>query len=315
MAMIKKNIYSVFCLLLIFISGCETPISLTIPNKEDTKVIEGWIENDQTATVVISRSIPYTSKIDLNAIYSSVDTAAIVRVSDDMGNTEQLQLGFSVDHIYGVLGKAYVGKTIKGIPGHTYTLYVESQGKIYTAKTIIPVNTVQVDSFALFRQFTDTTATLRIFFTDRAHSYDCYRFFLKLYIPDKPNFPDSDLHYAQIFSGTFDDLTFNGLSVSYEMLRNSQSNLPFSGMTQAQREDYYRSTFRKGDVIHVKSTLTDKATQDYWFPLQTDISMGMNPFLTPGTYPTNIEGENVSGIWSGYNATYDILPFDSLPLY
>jgi len=80
-------------------------------------------------------------------------------------------------------------------------------------------------------------------------------------------------------------------------------------MSQQQREDYYRSTFRPGDIIYIKSTLTDKATKEYWFPLQTDISMGMNPFLTPGTYPTNIEGENITGIWSGYNARYDTVEY------
>ncbi|MDR1458967.1 MAG: DUF4249 domain-containing protein [Bacteroidales bacterium] len=293
-------IYALFILL----SGCETPISLTIPNKENTKIIEGWIENDGTPVVIISRSLSYYSTINGESLLSSVDTNAIVKVSDDMGKTEQLIRGFSNDHFLGVLGKAYVGNgTVKGIPGHSYTLYVESDGNIYTAQTTIPLNTVQIDSFGLFRQFTDTTASLRVFFTDRANSYDCYRFFLMI--------KDLDLHYSQIFSGTFDDLTFNGLSASYEMMRSPQSNLSLSGQSKEERENYYRSTFRVGDTVYVKSTLTDKATQEYWFPLQTDISMGMNPFLTPGTYPTNIQGENVSGIWSGYHARYDTIRYNA----
>lgn len=298
----KRKYIITVCLLSVCLWGCETPISLTIPNKESTKVIEGWIENDQSPVVVISRSLSYYSSINLSSILSSIDTTAIVKVSDDMGNTETLKLGFSLDHLFGVMGKAYIGNSIKGIPGHTYTLYIESGGKIYTAQTTIPLNTVQIDSFRLFQQFTDTTATLRVFFTDKADTYDCYRFFLMI--------KDLDLYYAQIFSGTFDDLTFNGLSASYEMMRSPQSNLPISGSTKEERENYYRVTFRKGDVIYVKSSLTDKATQDYWFPLQTDISMGMNPFLTPGTYLTNIEGENVSGVWSAYHVRYDTIRYE-----
>jgi hypothetical protein len=303
MKTIKERYIIILCFCLAFLQGCETPISLTIPNKESTKIIEGWIENDTPPIVVVSRSLSYYSSINLNSLLSSVDTTAIVKVSDDMGNTEQLRLGMNMDHIFGIMGKAYIGRTIKGKPGHTYTLYVESGGNIYTAQTTIPVNTVQIDSFKLFKQFNDTTASLRVFFTDKANSYDCYRFFLKI--------QGLDQYYSQIFSGTFDDLTFNGLSGSYEMMRSPPSNLPLSGQSREERENYYRATFRKGDVIHIKSTMTDKATQDYWFPLQTDIAMGMNPFLTPGTYPTNINGENVSGVWSGYHVRYDTIRYDS----
>jgi hypothetical protein len=281
--------------------GCETPISVTIPHKESTKIIEGWIENNKSAVVIVTNSIAYFSKVDTAALLASIDRNAIVRVSDDMGNTEQLQRGFSLEHVFGMLGGAHVGRTIKGIPGHTYTLYVESEGKVYTATTTIPVNTVLVDSFSLIQRADDTTATLRIFLTDRAETYDCYRFFLKI--------AGLDLIYSQIYTGTFDDLTFNGLSGSYEMLRSPMSNLPIMGRTEEERENYYRSTFRKGEVIHIRSTLTDRATQEYWFPLQLDISMGMSPFITPGVYTGNIEGEDVSGIWSGYHARYDTVVF------
>ncbi|MDR0368733.1 MAG: DUF4249 domain-containing protein [Bacteroidales bacterium] len=301
-----------FCFLvlgMLLLNGCETPVSITLPHSENVKVIEGWIENNQYPTVVVSNSLSYYSTIDINAILSSVDTTAIVRVSDDMGNTEQLQRAHSLEHVFGVLGilqqkpLLYVGKQIKGVPGHTYTLYVESAGKIYTAQTNIPTHTVQVDSFVLKKPFdVDTAGILRIYFHDPAETYDCYRFFLKL--------KDIDVTYSQILTGTFDDLTFNGLTGSYEMLRSPISNISMPNMTQQQREDYYRSTFRRGDIIFVKSTLTDKATQEYWFPLQTDMSMGMTPFLTPGTYTTNIEGENVTGIWSGYHARYDTVKFE-----
>jgi hypothetical protein len=325
--------------------SCETPISLKIPGKEDTKIIEGCIENGKPAVVVISKSLAYFSSVSVETILAAIDTNAIVKVSDDMGNTEQLQRLLYIDilkeyteflpdlllhhsFMYFLISDiatnpvdalsdpfflfqklanqrhfAYIGKTIKGIPGHTYSLYVESAGKVYTAQTTIPLNTVQIDSFALYRIENDTTATLRLFGTDRAETYDCYRFFLKI---DK-----LDWHYESIYMGAFDDLTFNGLSVSYEMLRRPQANISISGMSRAAREDYYRSTFKMGDTIHIKSALTDKAAIDYWFPLQTDIATGSNPFMTPGTYISNIKGENVTGIWSGYHTKYDTVRFNA----
>ena len=332
-SVIKLLSYSV--ILLVF-WGCETPISLKIPGKENTKVIEGWIENDMPATVVVSQSLSYFSSVGLETILSSIDTNAIVRISDDMGNTEQLERPLYADlllyypnperileHSFayflapgiitmdtmallkmgGQTTYAYLGKTIKGVPGHTYSLYVESAGKVYTAQTKIPLNTVQVDSFAFYKRGNDTTASLRIFLTDNAE-YNCYRFFLKI--------ENLDWHYEQIYMGAFDNLTFSGKSASYEMLRRPQANVGITGMSSGAREDYYRAMFRRGDVIHIRSTLTDKAAIDYWFPLQTDIATGGNPFMTPGTYISNISGENVTGIWSGYHARYDTVKFDAL---
>jgi hypothetical protein len=344
----KKTLIRLFSYSLIFLFtflSCETPISVKIPGMEDTKVIEGWIENDKPAVVVISKSLAYFSGVSVETILTSIDTNAIVKISDDMGNTEELQRllyldilkdypallpDLLLDHSFmyfiisgispnpidalsdplvlfqklaGQRHFAYIGKTIKGIPGHRYFLHVESGEKIYSAETEIPLSTVEVDSFAFYKRGNDTTATLRIFVTDKADSYDCYRFFLKI--------DNLDWHFEQIYMGAFDDLTFNGLSASYEMLRSPQANIGISGMSQAAREDYYRVTFRKGDVIHIKSTLTDKAAIDYWFPLQTDIAMGSNPFMTPGTYISNIKGENVTGIWSGYHARYDTMRFNA----
>jgi hypothetical protein len=334
-----KSITLLFIFLLLFLS-CETPISLKIPEMKDTKIIEGWIENDRPATVIISKSLGYFSSVSVANILASIDTNAIVTVSDDMGNIEQLERPSYTDFLmtypcperileHGfaffmapdiitrdtnallLFGKelankktyAYVGKTIKGMPGHTYYLHVESAGKVYTAQTTIPLNTVQIDSFAFYKRGNDTTASLRIFLTDRPETYDCYRFFLKI---DK-----LDWHYEQIYMGSFDDLTFNGKSAEYELLRRPQTNISIANMSSSAREDYYRAVFRTGDVIHVRSTMTDKATVDYWFPLQTDIETGSNPFMTPGTYITNIKGENVGGIWSGYHARYDTIRMEA----
>ena len=324
---LKKLLVHGFACSVIFYS-CETPISLKIPGKEDTKMIEGWIENDMPATVVVSKSLSYFSSVSVEAILASIDTNAIVKVSDDVGNTEQLQRQHILDHCFtyflvasittdpdalldpniffkliSLRPYAYVGKNIKGVPGRTYYLHVESEGKVYTAQTTIPLNTVQVDSFALYKRGNDTTASLRIFVTDNPATYDCYRFFLKI--------DNLDWHYEQIYMGAFDDLTFNGLSASYEMLRRPQANIAISGMSREAREDYYRSMFKMGDVIHIKSTLTDKAAIDYWFPLQTDIATGSNPFMTPGTYISNIKGDNVTGIWSGYHVRYDTVRFNA----
>ena len=305
--------FFIFAVILLF-TACETPISIKLPEKAGTTVIEGWIENDKTATVVISRSMSFYSTIDLNTIFNSADTTATVIITDDLGNSETLQLGFSFEHIYGLLGRAYIGKTLKGIPGHTYNLYVKTaKGEEYTAQTYIPEKTVRIDSMAIVikNPATDTALPVRVYISDDPTSYDCYRFFTNvsnLKIQGSIFMEGFKRYYSPVTC--FDDLTFNGQNLVFELYRSSASNLSFSSMSREERREFYRNTYRPGDTIHIRSALTDIYTYKYWFALQLDMeSGGMNPMVVPGHYKTNIIGKNVTGIWSGYHARYDVVVF------
>jgi hypothetical protein len=78
-------------------------------------------------------------------------------------------------------------------------------------------------------------------------------------------------------------------------------------MTREEREEFYRSTFRRGDTVIVRSTLIDVDSYKYWFTMQLD--MGGSPMMEPGVHKTNLKGNNVTGIWSGYHARYDTIVF------
>ncbi|HPJ90442.1 MAG TPA: DUF4249 domain-containing protein [Bacteroidales bacterium] len=298
----KLIYHSCLFLLIIFLSACETPISLTIPHHKNPLVIEGWIDNDRPATVIVSRSLSYYTEITLATILQSIDTTAQVIVSDDEGNSETLSLGFSADHLYGLLGKAYVGKNIKGKIGHSYQLTVKTKDKVYTTSTTIPKTPVLIDTLYFNRKSEkDTTATIRILFHDKGDEMNYYRFFTQI--------KGLDMTFSQVSIGVFDDLTFNGLTLNFELVRMPVSNMVTANMTQEEYENYYRISFRPGDVIFIKSTTIDQKTQKYWSSLQSELSSGQNPYITPGNHPTNIIGENVTGIWSGYNVRYDTLIF------
>lgn len=285
------------------LTACETPISISLPKHEQTTVIEGWIENDKTATVIISLSRPYYSKTTVDSILSCIQTNATVTITDsNTGKTEQLHLGTTSEHIYGILGRAYVGDSIKGIAGHTYLLHIENNGKIYDASTYIPKNKVQIDSM-YFNRPSSHESFIRILFTDPADEFNCYRFLTKV--------KDEDPVFSQVGIGTFDDLTFNGLQLNFELTR-----MPYSNIISLYYNDFEdvksSAMYPRGSTIFVKSCMIDKATKSYWFALQIDLSMGSNLFTTPGVYRTNIKelhGGNVTGIWSGYHARYDTLNF------
>ena len=294
--------------------ACETPISMKLPEKAGTTVIEGWIENGKTPIVAISRSMSYYSTIDLNTIFNSVDMAATVIVTDDMGNSETLRLGISTEHIFGMLGSVYVGKTLKGIPGHTYNLYVKTaDGEEYTAQTYIPENTVQIDSMAFLinNPAIDTALPIRIYISDNPSTYDCYRIFTNvsnLKIQWSPFMQGFKYYYSAV--ECYDDLTFNGQQIAFELYRTPVSNVSLTAMSRDERREFYRSTYRPGDTVLIRSALTDIHTYKYWFAVQLDLmSGGMNPMVVPGHYKTNLIGKNATGIWSGYHTRYDTIVF------
>ena len=293
-----RQIGLVFLVGLLF-AGCETPIEIDLPEHQQVAVIEGWIENGQPAIVAISISRPYYSTTSMDSILKSIQTNAKVTVTDsNTGVSEQLTLGKTNDHIYGVLGKAYLGKKIKGEPGHTYLLHVENNGKRYDASTQIPMHGVRLDSLYFSRK---GHSFLRILFTDHAGEFNCYRFLTKV--------KGQEPTFTQVYIGTFDDLTFDGKQLNFELTRMPYSNL--LGIDYKTLDDLKNATmFKKGDVVYVKSTTTDIATKNFWFALQMDLAMTNNMMVSPGVYQTNIresEGRTVSGIWSGYNARYDTI--------
>jgi hypothetical protein len=288
----------------IFLSSCQKEIEVDIPDYDRKIVIEGRIENGSPAMVIVSRSVPYFDHIDLQTLMNDVFiTDAVVTVSCD-GVSEQLRLMPWLDSpIY----FAYVGDTtsascIKGEPGKRYDLRVEIGDKVYTSSTTI-VEPFHLDSVWLaFANEQDTTPTTRIQLTDRPETHDYYMFQLKVH--------GKRLHdrlWVTSFPVAFDDATFNGQTVNYEILRANPSSLFESTMTDEEKEEFYRVTYRKGDTIYMKTSLIDYDGFQYWSAMTYAISLGQNPFMSPAPVPCNIKGENVIGNWCGFASTIDTI--------
>lgn len=288
----------------IFLSSCQKEIEVDIPDYDRKIVIEGRIENGSPAMVIVSRSVPYFDHIDLQTLMNDVFIKdAVVTVSCD-GVSEQLRLMPWLDSpIY----FAYVGDTtsascIKGEPGKRYDLRVEIGDKVYTSSTTI-VEPFHLDSVWLaFANEQDTTPTTRIQLTDRRESHDYYMFQLKVH--------GRRLHdrlWVTSFPVAFDDATFNGQTVNYEILRANPSSLFEPNMTDEEKEEFYRVTYRKGDTIYMKTSLIDYDGFQYWSAMTYAISLGQNPFMSPAPVPCNIKGENVIGNWCGFASTIDTI--------
>ena len=283
----------------VLLTSCQKEIEVDIPDYDRKIVIEGRIENGSPAMVIVSRSVPYFDHIDLQTLMNDVFIKdAVVTVSCD-GASEQLQFTLCEDSpVY----LAYVGRNIKGEPGKRYDLRVEIGDTVYTSSTTI-CQPFSLDSVWLaFANEQDTTPTTRIQLTDNPATHDYYMFQIKVH--------GKRLHdrlWVTSFPVAFDDATFNGQTVNYEILRANPSSLFESTLTDEEKEEFYRVTYRKGDTIYMKTSLIDYDGFQYWSAMTYAISLGQNPFMSPAPVPCNIKGENVIGNWCGFASTIDTI--------
>lgn len=295
-----NRLFLLFCLTVFSFTACQKEIEVETPDYTPKLVIEGSIENGSPAMVIVSKSIPYFSTIDIETLLNDVlVTDAIVTVTSSTGESEQLQLMMTDQSpVY----FAYMGRNVIGEPGKSYSLKVEYKEKEYTANTSI-LQPFKLDSAWLaFMIENDTMPTSRIQLTDNAATHDYYQFRVKVH--------GKNLHdrlWVTSMPVAFDDATFNGQTINFEITRANPSSLFEATMTPEQEEEYYRLTYRKGDTIYLKTSMIDYESYQFWSAMTWGIAIGQNPFMSPAPVPYNIHGDNVIGIWSGYASTIDTL--------
>lgn len=120
--------------LLALSASCEKVIDININDANPIPVVESYIENDSTCYALLT----YTSNFFDNSS-SPFITDAVITVSDDAGNSEQLT--YESDGVYR-------GNTVIGVIGRTYTMDVTIADETYTASSKMPP-LVAIDSFSV----------------------------------------------------------------------------------------------------------------------------------------------------------------------
>lgn len=296
----KKLTFFIISVMGLFFYGCQKEIEVEIPDYHDKVVIEGSIENGQPAMVIVSKSVPYFSTIDLDVLLNDVFVKdAIVTVKSSTGESEQLSFAYTEESpIY----FAYVGKNILGEVGKSYELKVEFDGKIYTSQTSI-VQPVALDSVWLaFIDNNDTMPTSRIQLSDNPATKDYYQFRIKIHGKEL-----TDRLWVTSMPVAIDDATFNGKTVNYEILRANPSSLFTPTMSEEEQSEFYRVTYRPGDTVYIKTSMIDYNGYRFWSTISNELTFGQNPFMSPAPIISNITGENAIGVWCGYASTTDTL--------
>jgi len=269
-------------------TSCEKEIKLNLPEQTRKLVVEGYIENNQYPMVILTKSSSYFDPIDSAALYGSIVTDAVVKVSDGI-TTEQLSL--STVSMFPYL--AYVGSQIKGEVGKTYSLSIDWQGTNYSAITSIQ-KTAKWDSLKFkLNPGDDSLGNVYGYATDDGTVYNYYRVFTKIL--------HVDADFVPIYGSVWDDKFFNGQTLIAQLYHGQASNI-VSPDANNKRDMYYLL----GDSVITKLSTMDYQSFTFWKAAEAEIFSGGNPFSSTTSVPTNIVG-GALGCWTGYGSTYDTI--------
>jgi hypothetical protein len=277
---------------MMFFGSCAEDIDVDLPNSEKKIVIEGKIEEGKFAEVIVTKNIPLFSENSGGGLSDFYVFDAQVYVSAG-GITDTLTL--TVDTATSV-GVVYRGHTITGITGQTYFLTVVAAGKTFTAQTTIPP-AVALDS-VYWRPEPNQGDSLGYAwgrFTEPAGLGHNYRFLAK-----RPQ----DRRYIAPFGSTFDDTYVDGKNFEFGYSRGYD---PTDVNTTPESDgDTLRGFYTKHDSIYIKFTTLDLASRQFYSTFENALSSNGNPFASPVTILTNING-GALGVWAGMGVTYDTI--------
>jgi len=292
------GIAALFCILVTFFS-CEKEVDIKLDTGEPRLVVEGGIENDLPPIVMLSKSIGYFEKIDLETLQNTSVHGAEVYVSD---GTKTVQLKeFSVDTgsngfkfyyyslvdfnnpVFPPLDSIILGEFEK-----YYTLTIKHEGQVYTSTTKIPTPT-PIDSILTKvpgRPGSDTNArTLEIYFKD----------------------PDTSGNYVRYYTKRNDEPLYPGLNSVYsdEIIDGKPFNAEFPlGEPRSVVKSFDSlGVCYQGDSITLKWAAIDKRVYDFWNTYEFALGTLGSPFATPIQVNSNISN-NALGVWAGYGALY-----------
>ena len=278
------------------ISSCEKDITVDLPQPAPAVVIEGSIENGSYPWITVTRNIPFFKPVDTSAFMDMLVLNAIATVFDGVDiDTLRLVLDFNLVPPY-----KYVGSKIKGEVGKTYYLKVKVDGKEYTSHTSIP-QPVQLDSLRFKLQNpsnNDSLGYLWIYFKDPDSLGNYYRLFTKTI--------GIDSVFVHPLASVADDRLINARNVEYAVYRGRNPNIQYNPNAEPDPHAPPRWAFVKGERAIMKFCTLDAIHFDFWLSIEQQMTSDGNPFASPTSVVTNIEG-GALGIWGGYGVFLDTI--------
>jgi len=289
------------------LTGCETPIDVSLPDTEPLLVVEGRIEPGSPPVVLLGRSQDYFAPVDaalLGTLYSgggevvlTVDGEDFIldEICADALGMEELMLasqllGVPLETLILSNLCAYTRLSLFGEVGKTYALRAVLDGDTATAVTKLNPP-VPLDS--LWFEAPGNTDSLGFIYTDfrdpdslgNAYRWSAMRIGV-----------DAGLLYPSI--SVVDDALFNGLAFEFSQFRPVTAE-DFEEDANPDEIGFYKL----GDTVVVRWDHIDRGAFQAIASMEEQLQSQGSPFSNPSDVKTNIEGG--LGLWVAYSPFMD----------
>lgn len=264
--------YALLLIALLTFAGCIKP-----QEQDDSfryrLVVDGRIDQDRSAVVMLSQSIPYADYYSEETYRKMAVWGAKVTIIH--GDRREVLTGrsnaqFPTEFIY-------TGRTITGQVGETYAIEIEYSGQRWRAEGMIlpPIELRDIEVVAEGDDEYRITATLPP--TPYHCSIDCSL--------------DGSAYYAPTILGTY---------APSESERRITINRPSNNLIR----EGYNASFGGKESVSLRINTLSNFGYAYWRKWEDNFVNSVNPiFPSTSNLPTNISN-NAYGIWSGYGTTY-----------
>lgn len=273
-----------FVFLLIGLLACNKEIDIDPPAYSRKIVVDGWIESNDYARIILTMSTPFLSPYDSAAIRASFLNYGKITLCSSKGESEVLTLFRDNNYFPPFI---YRSINIKGEEGVTYKIKVEVSGHELSALTTIPEVPVinQID----FYPRSDSSGIIRMeLFPDTAQ----INYF---FVQTKSLKADNFFHpaYPAVFA-----LQARSSAYLADIYRVREMNFYLADP----EKDYYNKwpkwQFSLSDTVMVKVGTVDRQSFNVLQSIFEDRYNRENPFSFNGSgIKTNIEGG--IGRWTG----------------
>lgn len=268
----KKSLFLLSVVLLLWSCASDEP---ALPSGPMPIVVEGWIEEDMTPVVIVTRAVDLTS--EASSFDGFVEKWARVSIYD---NGRQYLLSGRVNSDYAT-SFVYTSSRLHGKAGHTYRLVVETETDtvestvtMLTSPKITKIEAVPVEGC-------DTLFSIRAFVDDVAPE-GYYKFFSKTDGLEK--------RFFGTFLGTFGGKDYIGAE-GYAITRGVHS-----AYDESNTFSHYYSA---GSTVIVKIAAIERPLYDFWKVVDSNMSLSGNLlFSFSENCPSNIQGG--LGYWAAY---------------
>lgn len=280
----KRYTIFLFATVLLWVCGCKADYGNDEPS---LLVVEGWIDNDEFPIVFVTRSVPISDEYqEISDLSQYLERWAKVTISD--GEREEVMVGRLNRSYYPPF--YYTTSYMRGKPGKTYHLHVDSSGLTADAETTITPETAVIDSFWV---------------TPVANNDTLYQLHAHI------NLEKTTSQYFKVFTQTDMNLYTTLSSMLGVFSRNMIGNgdiIINRGRKNLDKD--YISSFSINDTVQVKLAALSEEQYQFWRSFEDMISLSRNP-LFPATdnMPSNIS--TGMGCWFGYTSSHYLVPIRS----